>query len=135
MERSVPVPSSLDAEFWQAAAEGRLLIQRCPATGRFQTYPRAHSLHSGAAPEWVEAVGTGHVESFTVVHRSFYADLPAPYVLAVVRLAEGVLLTGNMPGTDPDALRIGAPVRVIFEPLGGRHVPAFALLAEAGACP
>lgn len=127
MDRSIPIPSSLDTPFWLGTAEGRLMIQKCPVTGRYQTYPRTHSLHSDAAPEWVEAKGTGQIESFTVIHRSFYADMPAPYVLAVVRLAEDVLVTGNMPGTDPSSLRIGAPVRVIFEPVGDRHVPAFAL--------
>lgn len=128
MDRSHPIPSSLDAPFWEAAAEGRLMLQRCPVTGRFQTYPRAHSLYSGGTPEWVEAAGTGRIESFSVIHRSFYADLPAPYVLAVVRLDEGVLLTGNMPGTDPAAVHIGAAVRVIFETLGDRQLCGFALL-------
>ena len=127
MDRTIPIPSSLDAPFWEGTAEGRLMIQRCPVTGRYQTYPRAHSLHADATPEWVQAAGTGRIESFTVIHRSFYTDMPAPYVLAVVRLEEGVLVTGNMPGTDPARVQIGAAVRVIFEPVGDRHVPAFAL--------
>jgi uncharacterized OB-fold protein len=48
----IPVPDALSTHYWQGARERKLMIQRCPDTGRHQWYPRAHSLHSpGARPE------------------------------------------------------------------------------------
>jgi uncharacterized OB-fold protein len=67
------------------------------------------------------------VETFTVVHRSFYSDLPAPYVIAVVQLSEGIRMTATMPGEAADRVRVGAAVRVRFDPVGKQHVPAFEL--------
>jgi uncharacterized OB-fold protein len=123
MERAEPIPSSLDAPFWEAAAEGRLVLPVNPATGRASWFPRGEA-------EWQTSGGTGTVVTFTVVHRSFYSDLPAPYVIVVVRLAEGILMTGTLPGEMADRVRIGARVRVRFDPVGKQQVPGFDL-AEA----
>jgi uncharacterized OB-fold protein len=121
MERSEPIPSSLDTPFWEAAADGRLVLPVNPATGRAAWFPRGEA-------EWRPSEGTGTVQTFTVVHRSFYRDLPAPYVIAVVRLAEGVLMTGTMPGTTAERVRIGAQVSVRLDLVGKQHVPAFDLV-------
>lgn len=127
MERPVPIPCSLDRPFWQAAAEGRLVIQRSKGSGQWQAYPRAHALSApmreGDDLAFAEVRGTGTVETFTVVHRSFYPAIPAPYVLAVVRLDEGVLLTTHIVDTPIEQVRIGLPVEVSFE----RIAPEIAL--------
>lgn len=113
-ERIPPIPDALSEPFWQAAREGTLLIQRCPSTGKYQWYPRLHSLHDwDAEPEWVEASGRGVVHSFSIVHRST-AGLEKPYVLAVVELEEGVRLTANVVDVPVDEVSIGMPVEVTF---------------------
>ncbi|MGH8759737.1 MAG: Zn-ribbon domain-containing OB-fold protein, partial [Burkholderiales bacterium] len=38
-----------------------------------------------------------------------------PYVLVVVKLREGVLMTGHLRNIPGDQVRIGQPVRVAFE--------------------
>jgi uncharacterized OB-fold protein len=38
-----------------------------------------------------------------------------PYVLALVELEEGVRMMTNIVGCDPDAVRIGASVEVVFD--------------------
>ena len=116
MDRPIPKPSELDQQFWAATKQGKLLLQRCTTTGRYQWYPRAHSLFDPqGAVEWVESSGLGEVHTFTVVHRSLYPGLATPYVLVVVRLREGVLMTGHLRNIPDDQVRIGQLVRVAFE--------------------
>jgi uncharacterized OB-fold protein len=116
MDLPVPIPCGLDSIFWQAAKEGRLMLQRCGRTGRFQWYPRAHSIHDpGAGVEWVESPGRGSLETFSVVHRSFFPALKVPYVVAVARLEEDVQMTGHLFGVDIAAIAIGMPIQVRFQ--------------------
>lgn len=109
------VPSSLDAEYWNKAAEGRLCLQRCKATGRFQHYPRAHSLHSGGRDlEWVDSPGEGTIVTFTVVERSFYENVPAGTAIVVVALDEGVQVTGHFENAAEAGIVIGQRVVARF---------------------
>jgi hypothetical protein len=57
------------------------------------------------------------VYTFTVTHRSQAPGFKdaLPYVLAWVELEEGVQLLTNVVGCDPAAVRIGMPVRVVFD--------------------
>lgn len=116
---AAPRPDEHSGAYWEAAAQGRLLIQRCGGCGGMQFYPRpfcAGCLEPD--PEWVEASGRGRLHTFSVVHRSadvrFAADLP--YVLAIVALEEGVQVTTRIVDADPEALRCDMPVEVAFRP-------------------
>jgi uncharacterized OB-fold protein len=122
----VPIPTALTEPFYAAAAEGRLLIQRCPATGKAQWYPRAHSIHDiRADPEWLEVSGKGEVYTYSVVARGPFDDVEAPYVFAIVELEEGVRLATNIVGVDPADVRIGLPVQVTFQKRGDVTLPMF----------
>lgn len=126
MKRSIPVPFELDRVYWDGLKEGRLLIQQSAANGRFQYYPRAHDLASeDGIPTFVEASGRGVIESFTVIARSFYDDIEAPYVLALVRLDEDVLVTTNIVDSDIEALKIGDRVEAVFKPINDDITLAF----------
>lgn len=112
-----PSPSAHDRAFWDAARSGKLVLQRCARTGRFQYFPRGHSLATGVPElEWVESPGTGTLHTFSVVHRSFFENLKAPYVLAIVDLDEGVRVTSHVVGIDPAEVRIGLRLRATFLP-------------------
>jgi uncharacterized OB-fold protein len=101
--------------WWAAAGEGRLLVQRCEACGHHQHHPRPFCLACGSGDVgFVEASGRGVLHSFTVVHRSPRPDLEAPYIVALVDLAEGPRLLTWMVDVDPDALRCDAEVQVAF---------------------
>ena len=39
--RALPAPDNASRHYWQSAAEGRLVVQRCTTCGVFQFYPRA----------------------------------------------------------------------------------------------
>ena len=100
------------AMFWEAAATGELLVQRCTACGTCQFYPRPFCLACQAGdPEWVRAAGTGTVYAMTTVHLRVVPELEPPYVVAVVELDEGPRLVTNLVG--PRAA-IGDRVRVAW---------------------
>ena len=106
--------------FWEAAAEGRLLIQRCDACGEWQYYPRPFCKHCWSDEvQWAEASGRGTVYTFSVVRRN---DLPpfgerVPYVPAIVDLEEGPRMMTEVVGVEPEAVEIGQAVVVDFAPM------------------
>jgi uncharacterized OB-fold protein len=115
-----PVVQPWAAPFWQATREGRLVLQHCNACNRAIHYPRIACPHCGSdALGWQPASGRGTIYSFTVVQANapsaFIADMP--YVVAVVRLAEGVQMLTNIVQCDPATLRCDQPVEVVFERL------------------
>jgi uncharacterized protein len=123
-ERKIPAPEANPETkpFWDAAAEGRLLIKKCVTCGQVHFYPRAICPFCGSdKTEWVTASGRGTVYSYSVMRR-----VPIPYALAYVTLEEGVSMMTNIVDGDLDAIRIGQPVTVAFKPSeGGPPVPMF----------
>ena len=118
----------LTAPFWQAAAERRLIIQRCSGCGHHQLYPRPFcTACQSDAVDWVPATGTGTVYTLTTVHVEIAPDMKPPYVVAVVELDEGPRLTTNL--TDPD-LRIGDRVAVTWRERA--DAPPFPVFARPG---
>lgn len=122
MQRPVPKTTALDAPFFAAASEGRLVLQR-GADGRHHLPPRPAALVGDY--DWVDSPGLGTVETCSVVERSFYEDLTAPYTVAVVRLDEGVLVTGQVDAVAAAQCAIGQRVRVGFRPAGDHWVIVF----------
>jgi uncharacterized protein len=108
--------------WWEAAAQGRLLVPKCMACGRAHWYPRAVCPHCGSsAIEMHEAKGTGEVYSYSIMRRA-----KAPYAIAYVRLAEGTTMMTNIVDCDFDHIRIGMPVRLVFkESAEGYPLPMF----------
>jgi hypothetical protein len=112
-ERPIPAGGNVVGEFWSAAADGRLLIQRCAGCGTRQFYPRQVCATCGSTPEWEQASGRGVVHTFTIVRQNgakpFSAELP--YVVAIVELEEGPRMMGNVTGCAAEDVTVGMPVR------------------------
>jgi uncharacterized OB-fold protein len=129
--KALPQPTPISAPYWQAAREGRLVVQRCEACGHLQLYPRSLCTRcSGERLGWREASGRGRVKSFTVIRRAVSAAYEAdvPYVVALIALDEGPTLMSNVVGCPPEAVRIGAAVRVRFDAWAPEvTVPVFTL--------
>lgn len=107
------MPADLDPYSPPGWADKRLLVQRCRSCRGHQYYPRPFCTHCGAtALELVEAEGSGTVYSYTVVHRSVGTRFEAPYVVAVIRLAEQVQLLSHVVGVAPEVVRCDMPVRL-----------------------
>src|SRR5690348_15363884 len=101
-EIPAPIPNPETKTFWQAAAEGKLLLRRCIGCRRTHWYPRAVCPFCfGDASEWVEASGRGLIYSYSVVRRT-----AEPYAIAYVTLAEGPTMLTNLIACDFDRLRV-----------------------------
>jgi uncharacterized OB-fold protein len=131
-----PQPDAFSTAYWDAARDGRLLIQRCTKCRRYQFYPRRHCTACLTAdPEWVAASGRGTLYSYTVVHRTPNPQFAAltPYVLALVDLAEGVRITASLVDIEDRPVRCGDPVRIVFRSVAGDVVlPCATIEAEQG---
>ncbi len=108
--------TALSAPFWEAAREGRLVIQRCTECGQLRHYPRLLCSRCFSDQcDWAEASGEGTVHSWTVAHHAFhpaFAD-ELPYTLVTVDLKEGVRALGRWrEGRTPS---VGQAVRGGFE--------------------
>ena len=114
--------------FWEGAAEGRLVLQVCRDTGRFQHPPRPVSAYTGSRNlGWLEASGHGVLRAWTVMRvpaPGFEARVP--YVVGVVDLVEGVRMLAEVLGHAEGELRVGMPLRVGWTRVDGDLVfPAF----------
>ena len=116
--KPAPVVQPWAQPFWDAARQQRLLLQHCQDCDRAIHYPRVECPHCASRRlDWRAASGRGRIYSFTVVHSNapsaFAADLP--YVVAVIRLDEGVQMLSNIVQCDPHQLECEQPVEVVFE--------------------
>lgn len=125
----VPPPDEVTASWWAATGEHRLTVQTCGACGAVQHPPRAVCIHCGLTDKLFlqDCQGGGVVDSFTVTHLAPVQDLDVPYVIARVRLDEGVVLLSRLEGRDdPYAWRIDDKVQVDWVDLDdGRALPIF----------
>ncbi|MEE8509197.1 MAG: OB-fold domain-containing protein [Myxococcota bacterium] len=140
-EVMLPAIGDDSAPFWEGCREGELRVQRCAETGRLIFPPRPMSPwgpHS--EPTWTRVSGRGSIWSFAVPHPPLlpqFAKL-APYNVILVALEEDptVRMVGNLVAAeggainevDPASIRIGALVRVVFQPVGdGIFLPRWVL--------
>ena len=118
-----PPTSDLARPYWEAAAQGKLVLQSCSACGKVRHYPRllCDACYSDAVI-WLASQAVGKVHSWTVAHHAFHPAFAGelPYTLVTVDLDEGVRALGRWraSATDP-AMAIGLPVQGRFEPRAG----------------
>lgn len=114
-----------DQRFWQAIDAGQLLLAHC-ACGKH--YARAQACLVCGAPAsthaWEPASGQGVVQSFIVFDKPYHAWFAdrLPYLVAVVRLAEGPELLTNLVDIAPEAAAIGMPVTMFITARDGQNI-------------
>lgn len=121
-----PIVTVETKPFWDGTARGVLMLPRCKSCGYVIWYPREFcpSCHTMGA-EWFEASGKGTVYSFSITRRGRFAG-GNNYVLAYVELDEGPRVMTNIVDCDPESVRIGQPVEVVFDDTGeGSAIPRF----------
>lgn len=129
----LPDVDEFSRTYWEAAADGRLLLRRCGAAGcgRAHHYPREFCPYCWSEDvRWEEASGHATLYTWSVVHRN---DLPpfgerTPYVAAVVELTEGPRMMSEVVGPGEGtggALRVGMELEVVFREIGDFVVPVF----------
>jgi uncharacterized OB-fold protein len=117
-DRPLPTPNPFSRPFWEATKRHQLVLQKCDKCGTVRYYPRPRCPEClSAEATWTEMSGHGTVYSFTIVHRPLARWFAAkvPLVCAVIELDEGVRMMSDVENIDPEDVRIGLPVRVIFD--------------------
>jgi uncharacterized protein len=115
--------------FWDAAKEGRFLIQRCAACGAAQHYPRPFcAVCWSDQVEWEEASGRATLYTYSTVHMNDLTPFNErlPYIAAAVDLEEGPRVMTNIVGVDADDLQIGMNLVVDYQAISDDvTVPVF----------
>lgn len=129
-ELSVPGPTqtALSAPFWQAAADGRFVLQHCGDCGRWVFYPRQICPHCWSpALAWREASGRGRLETWSRIHRPGHPgwEPAAPYHIGIVRLEEGPAMLSHLLVEAP---ALAMPLRVAPTRIGALTLPCFEAL-------
>jgi uncharacterized OB-fold protein len=71
--------------------------------------------------------GRANVVSITLNHQPWVPASDHPYAIAIVEIEEqpGLRLMTNVVNCPPEVVRIGMPVRVVFEAHGDVYLPLF----------
>lgn len=125
IDKPLPEITADKKPYWEAARRHELLLMKCANCGQYR-----HPLHAGDSfmcphcnttkpPEWAKATGRGKILTWTVVQKAF---LPAfaeevPYIVAIATLDEGVRMTANLRGVNPEDVRENMEVEVFYEKL------------------
>jgi uncharacterized OB-fold protein len=114
--RALPAPDNASRHYWQSAADGRLVLQRCTACGVHQFYPRALCTACAGETEWVDASGRGTLYTFTVIRQNRSPAFAAlsPYAVGIVELDEGVRMMSNIVDCDVEQLEVGMALEVVL---------------------
>lgn len=122
VRKPLPGITSEAKPFWDAAAQQKLMIQRCKDCNAWVWTPRPSCNECGSERvEWTPMSGKGEIYSFTVIRqvvgraasKSFEPDIP--YVIAWVDLDEGPRLISNVVSCPVEAVKLGMKVTVQFE--------------------
>lgn len=121
MSPNTPLPeiSEWNQGFWEAALQGRLVVQACADCGAVRNLPRvACPVCRSFKFRWIDAGTRGTVYSWCRTRRKFHPAFDGglhPFVLAVValdRFPEAHFITRLEGRQNPE---IGEPVEVWFE--------------------
>jgi len=115
-ERPLPQPTPETQNYWDGAKAGELRLQRCGDCSHvyFPARPFCPACSSRDV-NWFTASGKGTLFSYVINHRA-PKGFEAPYIIAVVQLAEGPRMMSNLvdcPQT-PEALALDMPLEVTF---------------------
>jgi uncharacterized OB-fold protein len=119
--KPLPVPDVDSQMFWDRCKAHELSAQRCRDCNKFRWPPQAFCPHCYSWNfDWAKLGETGTVASFVIVH---YVSIPAfqddvPYVVAHIALDgtdNQVTMISNVVQCPPQDVRVGMPVRVVFD--------------------
>ena len=118
--KPLPVITDLTRPFWEAARDGRLVMQKCAACGTVNFHPKPWCISCGSRNmPWTEMKRDGTVYSYTVSHSVAmnYAGWGAelPVILCLVDIDDGARMYAQLIGVDAADVTVGMRVTVRFE--------------------
>jgi uncharacterized OB-fold protein len=123
-----PLPSDANRFFWTSGADQQLRMLRCEQC-QYWVHPPSpvcpECLSQSLQPSALS--GKASILSYTVNHQTWMPGLEEPYVIAIVALdeQEGLRLTTNIIGSQPEDVRIGDRLTVCFEQCDDVWLPLF----------
>lgn len=113
-------------EFYEGCKRHELLIQRCKDCGKFRFPPQRMCPDCNSMlSEWAKVSGKGKVATFTVISHLEPRAVPMatwpadgyPIMVVIVELpdAGGVHVVSNMINCNPEDIKVGMNVQVVFE--------------------
>ena len=125
-QKSIPKVNKVDQAFWQGAANGKFLLQKCKGCGKVQFFPRVACVDCFGELDWIESKGTGKIHSFTLVrvprNPAFKDETPIYYINVI--LDEGVIVESKLVGDNKEKVKMGDRVKAVFQQT---HDPAIKL--------
>ncbi len=118
LDKPLPRVTPDSQPFWEGCRSHRWVLPYCAACGKPHLPPGpVCPFCFGADLKWREASGRGTVSSWTRVHQPWFAAFAdeLPYNVIEVELEEGPRVTANLIGGTDAVLRVGLPVRVVFD--------------------
>lgn len=115
--KPLPHPTEITGPYWEGLKAHEVRIQRCDQ-GHWLFFPRRHCPVCGSRSlTWNKVSGNGQLYSFTIARIPTMPEFTdeLPQLLAVVELEEGVHINTTMVGVAPEDLKIGMPVRAVFD--------------------
>ena len=116
-QKSLPKINKVDQAYWEGAAAGKLLLQKCRGCGKVQFFPRVACVDCFGEMDWIESKGTGKVHTFTLVrvprNPAFKEDVPIYYINVI--LDEGVIMESRLVGNSKEKVKMGDRVKVVFQ--------------------
>lgn len=125
-QKSIPKVNKVDQGFWEGAANGKFLLQKCKSCGKVQFFPRVACVDCFGELDWLESKGTGKIHSFTLVrvprNPAFKDEVPIYYINVI--LDEGVIVESKLIGDNKEKVKMGDRVKAVFQQT---HDPAIKL--------
>ena len=118
---SKPLPEidDINRPFWEATQRGELRLQRCKDC-RHVWYPAGTNCPKCLSTSFERGPmsGRGTVWSFIVYHHCWHRgfEKEIPYNVAMIQLEEGPIVITNVVDVKNEAIKVGMPVKVVFEP-------------------
>ncbi|WP_101758806.1 Zn-ribbon domain-containing OB-fold protein [Oceanicoccus sp. KOV_DT_Chl] len=105
-----------DTQFFTDGLQaGKLLIQHCKSCDQLQHPPGPCCKHCQSF-EWdtVSACGEGVLASFVKMHHPALPGFDQPNPVGLITLKEGTRIIAQLIDFDPDAIKVGAAVKLVM---------------------
>lgn len=116
--KPIPAITAQMRPFFEGSKRRDLVIQKCTACGTYR-FPARELCSKCLSNEstWEKVSGKGEIFSYSLMHQIYHPGFATevPYAVVLVELEEGPRITSNLVGVPPHEIRIGMPVKVVFE--------------------
>jgi uncharacterized protein len=116
--KPLPKPNHENIGFWEAAKRHEPVCQRCSQCGTWLWQPLVQCPQCLSFDLGYEKIsGLGKLFSYSIVKSTrskIWSDV-VPYVVATVTMEEGIRMKFNLVHCDPEIVKVGMPVKMIFK--------------------